>query len=327
MDKCGYDFKITYCFKAFYISVVLETLDKYDNVRTFLRENKIMYDDFRKNMTLEEAVRSYAFMRIRILFSYIIGKLVTKDLDRKREYVNNLIKLFKKLPNDNVIYKKIKDMIKKENTISRDIEKESSYIVENNNIKILNELLVLGKISIKKGGNILDIGTERLSMLERYKENFDSKKVIGINIDEGFCHYDDSNISIKSTPEIKFMIYDGVNIPNLDIKYDLISITSVIHHISDENLKKLLKQINSILNDNGIVFIKDNNINNISSKSGIIIQHMIYEGSIIDSPHNPLYPRSIKEINNFFSNNNLKIISYVKIPNFSQAFYAIYRKF
>ena len=326
IDKCGYEFKITYCFKAYYMAIVIKSMEKYNNVGIFLKENKVLSEDYSRSMTLKEAVKSNGFFKVKILFNYILKKLVTPDHIKRREFSNQLINIFKKLPNDNVIYRKIRDMVKDEDASVVRMEKETYASVEDALIHNIHYLLKLSNTTIPPNINILDIGTERISLLEKYKSEFNSNKVIGINIGDGFCHYDEGVLHTKELPSIKFMIYDGKNIPKLGLKYDFVTITSVIHHITLTNFTFLLDQLYDITNDNALIFIKDNNINDIESKAGIIIQHMIFEGSIVDSPHNPLYPRSFNDIKNVFAKHNFNLVAVAMIPNFSHAYYALFRK-
>ena len=297
MDKCGYNFKTTYCFKAYYFYTAHKALD------TMKEEDAIIYANY----------------RIRLLFKYIVRKTVSPHGNKELvDIINNIF--LSKRPSDNVIYAAIKNYILKHNINPNEIEKENYIYIECNIVKNLTKILPVGTYK-----NILDIGTERVSILHRLRKNFDADKVIGINIDDGFCHYDKQLKNYKDN-EVSLILYDGKNIPKLGIKYDLIIITAVIHHIPEDILGCLIKQLYELTTEKGVIFIKDNNITNIADKSGIIIQHMIYEGSIIDAPHNPLFPRSFEEIKKLFAKYNFMVTSKEFIPNFSSAYYAVFSK-
>ena len=302
INQCGYRFKITYCFKAFYMASVIEEIDKGTS----------------KSESINIGLRN-----IKLLFKYIL-KLVSTDYKKRNEYVEILMKLFEKLPNDNVIYNQIREFLKPDNIDPNLLEKHNYEKITYKIINYLVDLLKNNHLSTHRR-NILDIGTERLEVLEKYKEEFNATDVIGINIKEGFCHYDEKIIETEKKG-IKFSYYDGVNIPKFDIKLDLVSITSVIHHIDIKTVSKLLGQIHNILSDDGIVFIKENDINDIKSRAGIIIQHMIFEGSVIDAPHNPLHPYTFDEIKKLFNNHNFKLVDKIDSGNFSHAYYAIFKK-
>eukprot|EP01129_Flabellula_baltica_P006241 TRINITY_DN2319_c0_g1_i1.p1 TRINITY_DN2319_c0_g1~~TRINITY_DN2319_c0_g1_i1.p1 ORF type:complete len:638 (+),score=66.82 TRINITY_DN2319_c0_g1_i1:15-1928(+) len=137
--------------------------------------------------------------------------------------------------------------------------------------KIKNILPIIGDVS-----TILDIGTENSYFLDKLETLFNTKQVYGLNIDEGFCHY---NKDIHTDRRIK--LYDGLHISEVfERKFDLITLFAVVHHITTIDLRHLAIELVKV--SKGYVFIKDNDLTTNGRTSAFLLQHMAWEMKSIE---------------------------------------------
>jgi 2-polyprenyl-3-methyl-5-hydroxy-6-metoxy-1,4-benzoquinol methylase len=74
---------------------------------------------------------------------------------------------------------------------------------------------------------------------------------------------------------LNYIYYDGIKIPKLTKKMDLITINHVLHHIRD--VENIIKQLGNLCADGGYILIKEHESeDNIRAKI-IDIEHSIYE--------------------------------------------------
>jgi 2-polyprenyl-3-methyl-5-hydroxy-6-metoxy-1,4-benzoquinol methylase len=118
--------------------------------------------------------------------------------------------------------------------------------------------------------NCLDIGAGTGFFLELiYNQNI-IKEGIGVEINSSYWKKINENLSITSEDEVK----------KLNKKYDLIVFNDVLHHVNDK--KSFLEYyLNNYLSDNGIVFIKDMNDENILCKYHNRLHDLIFAGEKI----------------------------------------------
>jgi hypothetical protein len=155
---------------------------------------------------------------------------------------------------------------------------------------------------------IMDIGTEHPGYLLNLSSKFETEDVYGLNIREGFEHYnldewEGRKLNEEKKKELKkwkrkIFFYDSLNIANNSNIYtllekhkkifDLITIISVIHHIEQSFINEWLGKVCEITNT---IYIKDNDIySHKNTENFIEIQHALYEGV--------LYPGSRSTLNN-----------------------------
>ena len=65
------------------------------------------------------------------------------------------------------------------------------------------------------------------------------------------------NIDNKS---LTFAEYDGIHLPYSNNSFDLITCMMVFHHISDDNLKAIMQEINRVMKHNGIVILREHSV-------------------------------------------------------------------
>ena len=228
--------------------------------------------------------------RLKIILRYIIKNIICmhniKNREKKIYELSNDIKKNKR--NDYYVYYNLKHTIKNKqgnmNIRRSQVEKNPMNFYENRALQLIN----LFKYDIRQIQNkrifdvetkLLDIGTEYGITLDVYKKIFKVDKAYGVNIDTGFNHYGNDIYDKNSN----IVIYDGVNIPYDKNTFDIITITSVLHHINTENIKLLFKDIGRVLKEDGILIIKENDMDNEETKREFIIQHELYEGIFKDT--------------------------------------------
>lgn len=133
--------------------------------------------------------------------------------------------------------------------------------------------------NIDNVNSILDIGTEDVYFLELLQQRTKCDKVLGLNIAEGFEHY---NKDIYESNKIVF--YDGINFPFGENEFDVVTLLAVLHHI--QNIGKFIKNLSKITK---YIYIKDNDMFTDTSYDLIEIQHELYEGVLYPNNRSPLF--------------------------------------
>lgn len=168
--------------------------------------------------------------------------------------------------------------------------------------------------------SILDIGTEKLAFLDELQKRSPSGEVHGINIDTGFCHYDEGFCTNIADP--RFKLYNGRNIPHPDKKFDLVTMYSVIHHISDEDLPIVAKEIARVCR--GYLFFKDVNLIDESTKAMFRIQHHLYEGIMMPGERSYMNDTvTIDRTLKIFKDAGFDVVAVSETPNFNRSYYAL----
>ena len=183
--------------------------------------------------------------------------------------------------------------------------------------ELKNTYSIMGDIPLSEV-SMLDIGTERLEFLDELGKYM--KSVNGINISTGFCHYDES--FVDNTKDPRFKLYDGKNIPYPDKSFDLITMYSVIHHISNDDIPIVAKEIARVCK--GYLFIKDVDLINEPTKAAFRSQHDLYEGVLMPGDKSFLndtvtYNSTIE----ILQSNGFSVISSNMIPNFNRSYYVL----
>ena len=174
-----------------------------------------------------------------------------------------------------------------------------------------NKSLKYDPINIK---SILDIGTEYQEFLNILEEVFKTR-AHGINIKEGFEHYEKKSNLIKDP---RFSFYDGMNIPE---GYDLITCFSVLHHIHPNHLDYFISKMAK----SKVVIIKENDLYDQCASYFFDLQHDIYEGAVFKGK--PSYRNSnftLKTLKYLFAKHGKKRYSLYYNQGFSNNFYIIF---
>ena len=146
---------------------------------------------------------------------------------------------------------------------------------------------------------ILDIGTEDVNYILEL-EQITKCTVTGLNIASGYSHYNTYEEAVKSG---KIVLYDGVNIPFKDNEFSLVTIISVLHHVKD--IDAFMKEICRVTQN---IYIRDNDMSNITAKYIVDIQHELYEGVLYPGDRSPLFVTTNKQIVELLEKNNFRIV-------------------
>lgn len=172
--------------------------------------------------------------------------------------------------------------------------------------------------------NSLDIGTENLEFLQMMEKKFNAN-AYGLNIKSGFNHYNDEFFNYdKKNPQFKF--YNGTNIPYKDNTFDLVSCISVIHHIPDDDWKKLAKDICRVLKKGGLFVFKDVDIKHDYERTWFRYQHYLWEGLIVPGLFSYMNDTCTFDKTTSPLNLNMKLIKCFKFNNFNGTYIAVYQK-
>jgi SAM-dependent methyltransferase len=124
--------------------------------------------------------------------------------------------------------------------------KFSDYLIKilTFNYRVVKKII---KKEILKNNNlsVLDMGCGTGTLAGLFTKN----TYLGIDIDE-----DAVRQAGKKFPGYKFKAGDAANFKT-DRKFDTVLVVGVLHHLTDENVKKVAQRINSLLNKNGKVLI------------------------------------------------------------------------
>ena len=236
------------------------------------RENKIFFENFRKNKKLFDDFMNYI--------------CDSGSFDFKENIKPKILALVKKNRSDQEIYK-----LMKKNFIPREIRTNDPKFKINLLYKMLEKYQ-----GTDIPQTILDIGTEEIRFLTTLEKTFKGSKAYGLNINEGFSHYH-KNFSGNLTPltplEEKnskentdnktsegIFEYDGINIPFEENMFDLITIYNVLHHVKPSDLQELIKNIIRV--SKKYIFIKEVDLHFRYEKDYFNIQHDLYEGILYE---------------------------------------------
>lgn len=119
--------------------------------------------------------------------------------------------------------------------------------------------------------NYLDIGCNTGSITVEFAKNLQLKKsnIFGIDL-EWFTEK-----KIEPVSGFNFQVYDGLNIPFEDNKFDIITCSMVLHHVDKQNI--LLSEIRRVLKKDGIFFIKEHNATDNNLENLIKLEHLLFD--------------------------------------------------
>jgi hypothetical protein len=142
----------------------------------------------------------------------------------------------------------------------------------------------------------------------------------GINIDVGFCHYDERfKENIKDS---RFQLYDGKNIPFESNKFDLVTLFSVIHHIPCDEFREVSKEIARVCK--GYLYLKDVDLVDEVAKIMFRIQHYVFEGVFLPGNCSYMNWDVTKEITiNSLKEAGFKVVHIKDCHNFNNTYYAL----
>lgn len=179
------------------------------------------------------------------------------------------------------------------------------------------------KRDIPYAKSILDVGTEKIEFLDALSQVFKTKKVRGINIGDGFCHYEEA-FGKQNDP--RFQLYDGKTIPYPDRHFELVTVFSVVHHIPDDVYENFFKEITRV--SSKYIFIKDVDLISENPRRMFQLQHDTFEGGIVEGNKSFLncgvtLGRAVRELrkNGFIPMNTIKVTD-----NFNRTYYAAFKR-
>jgi len=236
---------------------------------------------------------------------YDLKKLIYKLNKNIWKYINAEFLNDNKIP-DKIIWKKflVKNKIQNINFF----KKRSHY--RSDEIKDILYGICKGETETP---NYLDIGTGfGLIAMELGKKlsRFYQKKIetYGVDIDDQL----DPTVNNK----MKFYTYDGINFPIeiKQVKFKVVTIIMVIHHIPPDSFIKLLKNIYDILGPNGYIIIREHDVITRNQIRLTEIQHDYYHYNYETTLHTKpkLYLTSKNKLKKIILGNIN--VEYVKIP-------------
>jgi ubiquinone/menaquinone biosynthesis C-methylase UbiE len=113
-----------------------------------------------------------------------------------------------------------------------------------------------------KNKKILEVGCST-GNLARQIIDMDSNSYYGVDISKEYI-----NIATKSTPNGKFLLMDARKLDFHNEFFDIVMLSSVLHHMDDEVGKNCFKEVHRVLKKDGVVIIAEPILN---SKSFISI--------------------------------------------------------
>lgn len=128
--------------------------------------------------------------------------------------------------------------------------------------------------------NVLDVGTERLEFLDELEKSLSIREhAHGINIDTGYCHYDES--FKQNLQDKRFQLYNGKTIPFENSSFEFMTMFSVVHHVSKEDFVMLAKELARVCS--GYLFFKDVDLAERVHQILFKAQHLVYGGILCPS--------------------------------------------
>jgi SAM-dependent methyltransferase len=209
-------------------------------------------------------------------FKYILGgdEPPTKEI-KKREIIetykinnaykndlNRLINLFRfKITDYNLRKKAIKFIHKNHNcpdmfiyNVLRNMLKNSTEDTFKDNKRGNSMKNTLERYKSKweqiKPSEYLDVGCYQGDITKSVGEYFNLKKdkIHGIDIKQYI-----------ETEDFTYTVYDGINIPYEDNKFDVITCFMILHHIPNDSLEGLLKEIYRVMKPGGFLLLREHN--------------------------------------------------------------------
>ena len=162
------------------------------------------------------------------------------------------------------------------------------------------------KLSDIRVSTLLDIGTEDPEYLDHIEIELNCVAT-GLNIGNVVPLHHTNNLTSSNTSESscdnvvwgqdptfdhyggelssRIWLYNGIHIPFGDNSFDVVTIISVLHHVSDEHMPLLAAEIARVCKER--LIIKDNDLGDEEHKVFCRLQHSMYEGGLV--PGKPNY--------------------------------------
>jgi ubiquinone/menaquinone biosynthesis C-methylase UbiE len=83
--------------------------------------------------------------------------------------------------------------------------------------------------------------------------------------------------SYNNYERITFSKYDGITLPYSDNSFDIITCLMILHHIPKKNLFSALQEINRVLKPNGVLILREHDVNNSNQCYLLDIMHDFYD--------------------------------------------------
>lgn len=210
-------------------------------------------------------------------FKKIIENQFTHDqlINRTNYNIFNFIKKTvteEKKMDDKKLYNHILDYIKNQKDIKTTNKKTRNvinYKTVINLSKFINNINEWSKIKFKNDKKILDIGSgsgEKTILIRKFLK-FDLKNT--------FClEMESKKNNMKVEDACNFSYYEGKKIPFEDNTFDVITIFLVIHYVKD--LNKFIKEVKRVINKDGIIIIREHNIESKEDELNIKLLQFIY---------------------------------------------------
>lgn len=77
--------------------------------------------------------------------------------------------------------------------------------------------------------------------------------------------------------EFVFSQYDGKILPYSDNSFDLITCMMVLHHIPEDNLPKLIQEINRVMKPNGVLILREHDVSTSTSKKQTCLLNLMHD--------------------------------------------------
>ena len=239
--------------------IFIENIDKYNPNIGYTTYNNISYTHtgyFSTTKSKYQIYNCYNDKKSKNRLLLLLKRII------KFDKISELEMLIKKKQNDYEIYKFLYDQTKNK---TFNISKGFTHAAEiNNMIQYAN----------KKVNTFLDFGAGTGIKTEAVKNilKLSNDNVYALDLDN-FESVDNKKYEYK----FNYIYYDGVNYPNINIQFDLITCIQVLHHALDIN--NTIKYIKNLLKKDGLLIIKEHCIEIDNDKISLLIdiEHSLYE--------------------------------------------------
>lgn len=239
--------------------IFIENIDKYNPNIGYTTYNNISYTHtgyFSTTKSKYQIYNCYNDKKSKNRLLLLLKRII------KFDKISELEMLIKKKQNDYEIYKFLYDQTKNK---TFNISKGFIHAAEiNNMIQYAN----------KKVNTFLDFGAGTGIKTEAVKNilKLSNDNVYALDLDN-FESVDNKKYEYK----FNYIYYDGVNYPDINIQFDLITCIQVLHHALDIN--NTIKYIKNLLKKDGLLIIKEHCIEIDNDKISLLIdiEHSLYE--------------------------------------------------